>query len=285
MELNDWLIARQIPFASAAQISEWCGSEPRQVSSTLRRAREAGRMECIVPHGWVPLSEHGVRPFAHDYLPDLMRHLRCDYYISYAYAARLAHRASHQAVLTTQLAVARRLSFAAGHRLRIDHVHKPRLEDFPTMTLRLFTLFGHRRLVCGTVETTLLDVVQRPGLSGGLYNVANIAAEMLDSLLDASPEGIPARRIDPDKLAETALLYPVSVRQRAGYILQEMSEHMEVPFDLGPMSETIPRETESVALEPGSLLLHPAWKPTDYLYDPKWKLRVEHALDPDVSAW
>lgn len=272
MELNEWMADRQMPFASAAQIGQWCGCEPREVSRVLRRAREEGRMIRITRGGWVPYVERYGQIESRCLLPRLMKHLGADYYIGYACGAAI-HGASHQAVQVTQVAASKRLAPINKGRNHICFVHKSALERFPTVERDMLTYgYGRRALTFSTPEVTMMDIVQRPDLGGSWYNAANIAAEMIDN-----PTSMLSPVIDPVILAETALLYPAAVRQRAGYVLQEMSEHVEQPFDLSPLRETIPFSAAAVNLE------RPARRrPRTFTYDARWRVRVEHPLDPDV---
>ena len=52
--LRDMMVEQGIDFASAAQIGEWIGCRPADVTHRLRGARQAREMVCVTQHGWVP---------------------------------------------------------------------------------------------------------------------------------------------------------------------------------------------------------------------------------------
>lgn len=83
--------------------------------------------------------------------------------------------------------------------------------------------------------------------------------------------------VDPERLAETALLYRVPDRQRVGYLLQEMSAHTGRPFDLDPLSAALPSTLRTVELERA-----PDRSEPPVAIDPRWRVRQWYEMRPDV---
>ena len=59
------------------------------------------------------------------------------------------------------------------------------------------------------------------------------------------PGRIYRRCLTPRRWRSVALLYPATTRQRVGFLLEEMSEHVGRDFDLDPLEATLPmRDTD-----------------------------------------
>jgi predicted transcriptional regulator of viral defense system len=113
-----------------------------------------------------------------------------------------------------------------------------------------------------SVETTVLDLVAHPLLSGGLSNVATIIGEMVEE-----------HRIDVGRLAEAAAAYPSSVAQRCGWLLDYMSDLVEVDLDTAPLAEPLDRP-RLVPLEPSG------GKQGER--DRRWRVTVNTIPEPDL---
>jgi len=102
-----------------------------------------------------------------------------------------------------------------------------------------------------TTEVTLWDCVADRARGGGWDNIATIAADMLFAFGKL--------HICPEKIAEAAVLYPVPVRQRMGFIPDEMSAHMRVPFDTALLRATFPGSPRRLTPSGSPRTAPPAW--------------------------
>ena len=107
--------------------------------------------------------------------------------------------------------------------------------------------YGHEaaQVTVSTPEATVLDLVDRPQLGGGLDYVATILGDLQAfGLLDAR------------ELAVVSEIYPKAIVQRAGHILDYMSRELagmiDRPLDLGPLEHALAaRGTKTVTLSCG----------------------------------
>jgi len=125
-----------------------------------------------------------------------------------------------------------------------------------------------------TTEVTLWDCVADRARGGGWDNIATIAADMLFAFGKL--------HICPEKIAEAAVLYPVPVRQRMGFILDEMSAHMRVPFDTDLLRATLPASPRMLTLNGIPRNALPGWVSPEVQTRRRWRLRIVDELDPDV---
>ena len=135
---------------------------------------------------------------------------------------------------------------------------------------------GGRRHCYGPVEVTLLDMVQRPDLAGGLDQVATVACGLVEHGL-----------LDPEILASQALTYPETVRRRAGHILDEAVAALDmtgVACDSGPLASTLTARAAVTPLMPGvGRFFPPSHDGAEPLrVDERWRVRVNALLDPDT---
>ena len=100
---------------------------------------------------------------------------------------------------------------------------------------------------------------------------ATVACE----LLDPGPHRPPT--LDAETLASVAMLYPPTTRQRVGFLLQEMAEHVGSDFDLDPLEATLPSSTRTVEFEYGPDRSEPPIK-----HDGRWSVRQWYEMWPDV---
>ena len=83
--------------------------------------------------------------------------------------------------------------------------------------------------------------------------------------------------LDPETLASVAMLYPATTRQRVGFLLQEMSEHVGRDFDLAPLEATLPTSARTVEFEYDPDRSEPPVK-----HDSRWSVRQWYEMWPDV---
>ena len=88
--------------------------------------------------------------------------------------------------------------------------------------------------------------------------------------------------LDPGKLKEAAWLYPISLRQRSGYMIAFMlswlSPWIDNPFDLDPLLSTIPKHAAPVNLF--NQITDIPKNQCDH--DPVWGVRINGKLEPDI---
>lgn len=273
------------PFVTAEDIAAQIGCDPSQVSSRLQRARTRGEVINVAPGGWVL---GGPDSHLRDFIDDWMRHIGVEYHLGFGTASH-AHIGSYQ-VVHSSLCVAverplksRRLEVAGSHlgpptKQNVRFVYRRNFHRYPTTVLRRRTprrVSGHTELRVTTPEATALDCVLRPEHAGGWYGVENILARWLMWLgFSDFPD---APQLDAEKLAATAELYPLRVRQQTGHLLSSMLKidaltHVE--FDLAPLRATLPRWCPTVPI--GGL------RSGYHVIDYEWFVERGHTLDPDL---
>ena len=276
-DLNEWAIENREVFLTSNRVGELIGCSSDETAIRVRLLREAGDIARVCREGWV-VGRKGMFPFLSEYIDRMMCHLKLPYYMGFRSAAETAHNAAHQISNLNQIATTRteRKNITAGQWRQM--IRTRGVATAPTVTVNIGSLLTPGTPMptvrCSTAEITLLDMVSNPSAGGSWYNVANTAAEMLERYAppDADPEHSKPI-IDPEILAEMALRYPVSVRQRCGYVVAEMSDYMEVPFDLAPLRDTIPHNSRPVCLHARPFGTPKGWQPDTYLYDSHWRVK------------
>lgn len=255
----------------------------------LPAARELlAEMECderavrVCRDGWVLTCDYGQGPRCPElvaYLHDMMQHLGAGYYLSYAAAAR-RHGASHHGVMRQHVNVETadlgelELRSADGpadlavsfHRIdplhgrpTTTHSHDLRLSDMAERHVHS----EYRDVQLATIETALLDMVERPDRSGGMHNVATLAQAMLFW-----------RLLDPVLLAEASDRYESTVARRTGSMLQQL-RGLQHRCSLRPLW----RHVRSRSMQP-ALELH-SGKPDASRKPDRWGVTCKLPLDPD----
>lgn len=237
--------------------------------------------------GWVitwryRADEERDAPTLAAYLDDMMRHLGVGYYLSYAAAAEM-RGASHHGVMRQRVNV-EVVDDAALDALELRHADGPRdmavsfhqinpqhgrpVAIMGTLVLpwqRDGTPKSERRIVqVATMETTLLDMMERPDRCGGMDHIATIAVKMLFWTL-----------LHPRLLADASNHYEPRVSRRTGSMLQQI-RGIQHWINLRPLWCQVRRRPLQPPVE-----IHSA--------DPDWHRRadrwgVTHAskLDPDL---
>ncbi len=268
-DLRDMMVEQKIEFADAEQIADWIGCHRDQVPARLRGARQAGEMVCVTRHGWVPVVVGRIDPYT--FMDAMMRHLGHSYYLA-GLSAAARHGASHQALQVAHFASSGYLSCRTirGY-ARIEMYRNPEIDAFPATT---HTVVGWSRnpqpLKVSSVEVTVFDLFALHLFKGSLSR-ETVACE----LLDPGPRKPPI--IDAELLGEIALLYPVPVRQRVGFLLQEMAEYTEREFVLDALYATLPASCRTVEFEYNPDRSEPPVK-----LDKRWRVRQWYEMWPDV---
>ncbi len=264
------MIEERLGFASSTRIADWLGCTAADVAARLRSVRESGDLVCAMNGGWV-LAQGG-QAFPSEYLDSMMRHLGCRYYLGGHFAAGSLGMHTHGIAKVTVM-VSKPLKNRKIVGSQYSFVHRRNITAYPTLFKRLDTMaIGPQGYRISSTATTLFDIVQQ----GVHYLVANVAGRMLEHTEERWAGVAPV--LNPHYLAKTSLLYPITIRQRTGHILQHMSDWVDVPFDLEPLHATIPKGTPPTSLfSPGGGI-----SVAGESYDPVWKIRVDGNLDPDL---
>jgi predicted transcriptional regulator of viral defense system len=258
--LADWLMAQGRHFIGSDEAAQLLDVHPNRLSVSLQRAREAGKMVSITKGAWVPVPPEfraaGAPPPLH-FIDPLMRHLGHHYYVGLLSAARL-HGAAHHAPMITQIVTPALLRDRSIGAHRLSFVRREATADRATADVGVST--GLVRV--STPEVTVLDLVDAPSLGGGLDNVATVAGEfVLEDL------------IDPDRLAAACGDFPVAVIQRMGYLVEAAAHAVGTHLDLDHIQHRVERA-------PLTLLDNRSGR--EGPVDERWRLVVNHGLDPDL---
>ena len=275
-EVREQMLSTKKPFASASEISEWLGCDKAQVSNRLKRVREAGDLVCVTKEGWAVGYNSEAR--ASEYLGPMMEHIGCEYYIAGQSAARLMGAHTHSLTKWTVCVSKQQRNRRIGSNY-IHFVHRPLIHLYPTQhKLMVYPNYGIRSHKISTPEVTIFDAVYL-GVSD---LVANVVGKMLLECGENKSNPDRPDMLDPIKLKQSACLYPVSVRQRSGYLIQYMiswlNEWIEQPLDLLPLLSTIPQHA------PPTNLFKSASNETSTQneVDLTWNVIINGQLDPDI---
>ena len=263
------MVEQGIEFASAARVGEWIGCSPVEVPHRLRGARQAREMVCVTRHGWVPAVDGRIDPQA--FMEPMMRHFGHRYYLA-GLSAAARHGASHQALSVDHFATDGHLSSRSIRGMaRVEMFHRPNVEAFPTVAQQAMSWTGHLQPVTvSTAEVAVFDLFALHPFRG-----CDAKATVACELLDPGPHRPPA--LDAETLASVAMLYPPTTRQRVGFLLQEMAEHVGRDFDLDPLEATLPNSVRTVEFEYAPDRSEPPIK-----HDGRWSVRQWYEMWPDV---
>ncbi len=259
-ELADWLLSRGEAWVTTADAAALLGIPETHVAPTLARWRRRGHLfsptkglYVVVP---AEFRSWGAVPASH-FIDALMNQLGHTYYVALLSAAEV-HGFAHQRPQVFQVMTPARLRDRDFGRVRIRFItgasmagRSVDLVNTPTGTTRV-----------SSVETTVLDLIAHPLLSGGLSNVATIIGEMVEE-----------HRIDVGRLAEAAAAYPSSVAQRCGWLLDYMSDLVDAELDTGLLAESLDRP-RLVPLQPGGRKQGER--------DRRWRVTVNSTPEPDL---
>ena len=287
-EARERLIAAGELFASSERLTGLLGVTAAQLPAALRRSVERGDFVRVCRGGWVVRDDRtrasGRRlPDLRSYIDAMMRHLGHLYYVGFN-AAAAVHGAAHRRFTNTVVATSSRSthrSLAGG--LPLDgsmtvtylHSRHPHRRGFIRCRMPVSLYAAGTYVDYSTAEVTLLDMVQRPDLAGGLDHVCTVAGDLV--LADA---------LDAERLAAAAGGYPQTVRQRCGHVLDAAVEAagFGASFDCGPLRDTIPPAAAITPLMPDVERFFPPGRdgPDTLTVDKGWQVRVNALLDPDL---
>lgn len=199
----------------------------------------------------------GVVPATH-FVDQMMSHLGHAYYLGLLSAAEV-HGAAHQRPQVSQIVTDARLRRRCFGRVCLEFVTDRHVAERPIVTRNTPT--GTMRV--STPEVTVLDLVTHPRHSGGLSNIATIAGELIQD-----------GALDPSRLTEAVLSYPLAVVQRSGWLLDEAARQGELAsLDLAELERIVSRAAIA-RLAPG--------RPASGDVDRRWRLDVNSPVKSDL---
>jgi predicted transcriptional regulator of viral defense system len=187
----------------------------------------------------------------------MMNHLGHPYYVGFLSAAAL-HGASHQASMVLQVVTSARLrdrKIGAGRVQFIQRSNTPK-----QVCERMNVPTG--RVNVSSPAVTVFDLVDNPRAGGGLSNVATVIGDLL-------VEG----KLDPGALIEAAVLFPVAITQRVGYLVEYMSRETSTAINLDDLASRV-ASADVTELAPGL----PSLSDRDERWRIQPNIRIEHDL-------
>ena len=295
-DLRDRLIEEGRYFVTSAELCDMLGVAPHSLHGSLHRPKERLEISNVCPGGWVPTpveyqtgNEHwdasGIPPMTW-YLDSMMSHLGHKYYIGHNTAAKRWGMAHHHSPLTFVVTTARtshRTKKRKGAAYRwsesAKYVHSTSI-DSKTLRAKAGSTSGLPEgvsVLYSSPETTYLDLVQSAKYGPAVDRACDAACKLLIR------DGCGFGAIDVEAIAEEALKYPVSVRQRAGRLLDAAASHTGFPVDSAPLAETLPTQLSQIPLfregDRWPILYDRPTKNTVHL---PWKVEDNGFLDPDA---
>ena len=275
--LADYLLERGERFVTSERCAELLRVKPENVSRSLAPARHANQMVSVTNRAWVPVPPawrrmHGAPP-VHDYLDAMMRHMGHPYYLGYRAASEL-HGASHHSFAHYHIVT------PAPHRDRqIGRSFLCFVRGDPTRipTDRKTVGYGvNTDVVVSSPEATAFDLIQRPILSGGIDYVTTLIGDM-----------IVTNKLRVGALCDISRLYPLSIAQRLGYIIEIVQGHLSwairSPLDMEPLARIVSKTgTRGVKL---STALHPEQAVIRQTKaSQRWRVTLNHILNPEHKS-
>lgn len=211
-ELRDLLLSQGQSWIRLAEAADILGTTKAGAADAMSRQVGGGLFFSPTPGLYVPLPAQykswGALPAA-DFIDPLMTYLGHSYYVALLSAAEL-HGAAHQRPQVFQVITNARVRDRDRGRSRLRFHVSPHSGDVPTQHFTVPT--GQIRV--STPATTVLDLISRPQLGGGLSNVATVMYELAeDELLTATGWEASAR------------WYPDAALRRAGWLLDHLDAH------------------------------------------------------------
>jgi predicted transcriptional regulator of viral defense system len=242
---------------STQEAADELGVSLTAARSALRRLKQKGLVaspyrgfHVIVPPEYLHL---GCLP-AEQFVPQLMERLKIPYYAGLLTAARY-HGAAHQQPQVFQVVVPKNRPAIHCGQVAVVFIARHNAAEMPT--IRVNTPRGF--LTVSSPEATAFDLVGYPEHCGGLDNVATVLAEL-------------AEKLDAERLLSIAAASPLPWSQRLGYLLGKVEPASRSDSLARWVAEKV---TETVALVPFE-------KTAGAPRDPRWKLRVNATLEPDL---
>ena len=269
-------------FFAVSDAAARLGVSDAEAGCVLAGLEASGEAARVCRDGWVLTWQRsdGLRmPTLDAYLHDMMRHLGVGYYVSYPKAAAW-RGATHHGVMRTRVNVETsdlghlELAEADGPAdLAVSFHPIPPGHGRPVAPMRRLCLppaehgsarWVRRTVIVATMETALLDMVERPERCSGMDHAATIAVNMLTRKL-----------LHPGLLAEASDLYEPHVGRRTGSMLAHIKPFW-YRFRLGPL-----RRRVSVRPWQGPVEIQAAAPDTVRRPD-RWGVTYRRRLEPDL---
>lgn len=254
-DLPDQLISMGRYWVSAAQVQALMGGTPnatRHAVSTLQRQNllfsPAKGFYVMIP----PEYREWKSVPGDWFIDPMMKYLNRDYYVGFLTAAAF-HGASHQAPQTFQVVTAKPIANRDRGRARLRFLASRHVSDMATEDRSSKT--GSFRLAAR--ETTLVDLVWRQKLGGGLSNVATVLSEIGE--------------LDGDLLARLAPLRGRATVRRLGWLLERYRQDVDLHW-LRVVAK--PEDGTPALLTPGAPRLGSV--------DRDWSLLINSPVEPDL---
>ena len=158
-----------------------------------------------------------------------------DYYVGLLSAAAI-HGASHQAPMVFQVVTPARLRYRTIGRTRLQFIQRADAAERPRIRHTVPT----GRIWISSPEVTVFDLVEAPERAAGLSNIATIIGDLLHD-----------DKLDPAALTDVAAFYPTVVAQRAGHLIDFMSNEENLPINTDPLHTALMQDRFRY-LSPGS---------------------------------
>ena len=175
-------------------------------------------------------------------------------------ARHLAHGLLFSPTKGLYVPIPPRLRSRSFGRVRVEFINSARTPDRAIQ--RLNTPTG--TVAVSTIETTILDMLSHPNLSGSLFNVATIIGDMIQE-----------ERVNPANLADGSAGYPRSVAQRTGWMLDYMAERVGTAIDTAPLHSALGSRVSPTLLD--------AAAPRAGLRNDRWNVIVNEHPDEESS--
>lgn len=260
-DLPDWLLAHGRNWITSTEVADLLQITLNEVPPIAARWRAKRHAFSPTRGAYVPIPPEfrswGATPAGH-FIDALMNHLGHAYYVGYLSAAEV-YGAAHQRPQTFQVVTTGRLARRNFGRVRIEFIKSAEAARRPT--IRHNTPTG--TMAVSTPEVTVLDLVAGPIHGGGLSNVMTVIADLIkDGSLDAK------------LLARSSLDYPVTVRQRTGWLIERATINVEVNFDMTPLAKAVADHFERTPLL--------ASGPRSGELDGRWNVIINTEVEPDL---
>lgn len=228
-------------------------SSPAALKLAAGRLARAGRL-AMPRRGFfviVPLEHRAAgAPPPSWYVTDLLHHAGVTGYVGLVSAAAL-HGAAHQAPQEYQVVTDRQLRAMTVGRSRIRFVFKRDAARIPVVSRKTET----GSMPVSTVEATAFDLVQHVEVIGSIDTAATVLAELGDA-------------VDAAALAACASLYPRSIGQRVGWLLDRVGR-----------ADKTGRLHDALAARPRAAVnLRPGFRTTGAA-DARWHVRIDRDVE------
>lgn len=259
-ELPDWLLSRGRSWVTTGEVAEMLDVPTNEVPPIAARWRAKGHAFSPTRGAYVMIPPEfrswGAVPASH-FIDPMMRFLGHDYYVGYLSAAEV-HGAAHQRPQVFQVVTSGRLRDRSFGRVRIEFItssdtgRRPALErNAPTGTMRV-----------SSPEVTTLDLVAAPEHGGGISNVATVIGELLD-----------VDTLDVSALVRVSEGYPLTVRQRTGWMLEHVAGLLDRAIHLSSLEASIAGAERTPLLPAAGRSGRP---------DPRWNVIANTDVEPDL---